>query len=220
MLLPSHEQQWQRLERADVADHRHLQQAHTQRDALARQLATVTAQRAVLPTFGHKHERQDLDHKIKQLQQRRVIASRDVATIENRIEQRAADLAAERRWAAEHAGLGVRERDLRLTISLDVDVRGHAASNDPPGYLTRSLGPVPDDPEHRTAWERAAGTIEQYRTLHDITDPDRALGPQLDRHNEPALAWEQQRIAQQAHEVHDLAPHRAITRDRGMCLGL
>ena len=97
MLLPSREQQWQRLEREDVADCRQLQQAHTQRDALARQLATVTAQRAVLPAFGHKHERQDLDHKIKQLQQQRAIASRDVATMEHRIEQRAADLAAERR---------------------------------------------------------------------------------------------------------------------------
>jgi hypothetical protein len=220
MLLPSHEQQLQRFEREDVADRRQLQQAHTQRDALTRQLATITAQRAVLPTFGHKNERQDLDHKIKQLQQQRVTASRDVVTMEHRIEQRAADLSAERRWAAEHVGLGVRERDLRLTISLDVDARGRAGAQDPPGYLTRSLGHIPDDPEQRTTWERAAGTIEQYRALHDITDPDRALGPELDRSLEPDLAWEQQQLARQTHQVHQLTIEPRIQPDVGHRLEL
>jgi hypothetical protein len=146
-------------------------------------------------------------------------ASRDVATTEHRIEQRTTELAAERRWAAEHAGLGAREQELDQTLSIDAGARGRAAIQDPPGYLTRSLGPAPDDPEHRTTWERAAGTIEQYRILHDITDPERALGPELDGRIEPSLAWEQQRIAQQAHQVHELTIEHAIEPDIGYSLG-
>jgi hypothetical protein len=75
---------------------------------------------------------------------------------------------------------------------------------------------VPDDPNHRAAWERAAGTIEQYRTLHDITDPERALGPQLARRVEPNLAFEQQRVAQQAHQVHELTIVRGIEHSLGL----
>jgi hypothetical protein len=219
MLLPSHEQLWQRLECADVADGRQLEQAHAQRDALARQLATVTAQRAVLPAFGHKHERQDLDHKIKQLHQQRVTASRDIANIAHRIEQRTRELATERRWAAEHAGLGARERELDHALSIDAGARGHAVTQDPPGYLTRSLGPVPADPEQRTTWEHAAGTMEQYRALHDIIDPHRALGPELDRYSEPSLAWERERITQEANQIRELSLDRGIERHLGLILG-
>jgi hypothetical protein len=201
--LRSHEQRLHRLEREDQIDRRQLQQTYSQRDALTRQLATITAQRAVLPAFGHKVERQDLDHRIKELQQQRTGAGRDLASLEHRIEQRAPDLDSARRWEADHAGMSIRERDLGATLSIDADARGHdAAARDTPGYLTRSLGPVPDDPNNRSAWERSAGTIEQYRALHDITDSERALGPELDRQCEPSLAWEQQRIAHEAHQVH------------------
>jgi hypothetical protein len=214
--LSGRAQQLQRLEREHLVDGRDLRAAHTQRDAITRRLATVTAQRAVLPAFGHKTERVQLDRDIKKLQQERVAVSRDIPRLEQRLEQRGPELAAQRQWAADYDGLAIRERELDHALSRDAGARGHVAARDTPTYLSRRLGPVPDDPNHRTAWERAAGTIEQYRTLHDITDPDRALGPQPDRSLEPDLAFEQQRIALQAHQVHELT----IERDVGHRLGL
>jgi len=211
--LPGHEQRLERLEAQDSADRRQLQQAHTQRDKLTSQLATITARRAMLPAFGHKTERHDLDRNIKQLQQQRLIAGRDAAAVEQRIEQRAADLVAERRWAAEHTGLDARQRELDRALSLDAGIRGHAATQDPPSYLTNSLGPVPDEPGQRIEWERLAGRVEQHREIHGITDPDRPLGPHLEWNDISDRGIEQQHLERQAQQIqqrglgHDLAPH-------------
>ena len=144
--LSSHREQLHRLESDDRADRQQLQHAHSQRDAITRQLVTVTAQRAALPAFGHRHQRHDLDHRITQLQQQRVIASRDMPGLEHRIAERAPELTVERRWAVDHDGLGARQRQLEHALRLDAGARGHAAAQDPPKYLTDTLGPVPDDP--------------------------------------------------------------------------
>jgi hypothetical protein len=66
------------------------------------------------------------------------------------------------------------------------------AAHDPPGYLTRTLGPVPgDQPGHRR-WLDAATSIETYRLEHGITDKRSPLGPEphgaVDR-----LVWQQAR---------------------------
>jgi hypothetical protein len=37
---------------------------------------------------------------------------------------------------------------------------------------------VPESTRGRRAWRRAAGEIEQYRRAYQITDSDRALGPE------------------------------------------
>ena len=218
--LSFRDERLQRLETQDSADRRQLHQSHTQRDSLTSQLATITARRAVLPAFGHKTERQDLDHKIKQLQQQRVTVSSDVAAVEHRIEERAADLIAERRWAAEHAGLGTRERELDRALSLDAGARGHAASHDPPGYLIRSLGPVPDEPGRRIAWERVAGRVEQHRSVHAITDPDRALGPHLEWNDPSDRAIEQQPLERQAQHIQHAAPGHDLAHHHGPTLEL
>jgi hypothetical protein len=40
------------------------------------------------------------------------------------------------------------------------------------------LGSVPASTRGRRVWHHAAAEIEQYRRVYQITDPDRALGPE------------------------------------------
>ena len=37
---------------------------------------------------------------------------------------------------------------------------------------------MPDSTRGRRAWRQAAAEIEQYRRVYQITDPERALGPE------------------------------------------
>ena len=55
---------------------------------------------------------------------------------------------------------------------------GLAIEADRPGYVLDALGPVPASTRGRRAWRHAAAEIEQYRRSYQITDPDRALGPE------------------------------------------
>ena len=92
LLLPSHEQRLQRLELDDrrrppaaPPSARPTRRAHPASSPRSPRNAPCS------PRSATRHERQDLDRKIKQLHQQRVTAGRDVATMEHRIEQRAAD---------------------------------------------------------------------------------------------------------------------------------
>ena len=217
--LPVRAQQLQRLERDDIADRRDLRAAHTQRDAITRRLATVTAQRAVLPAFGHKTERLQLDRDIKKLQQQRVAVSRDIPRLEQRLEQRGPELAAQRQWAADHDGLAARERELdraeprcrrprprrnpRHTHLPVAQPRAGARRPEPPnrvGARRRHHRAVPRPPRHHRPRPRPR--------------PPTRPSPQ------PDLAFEQQRIAHQAHQVHELCIKPTIERDLGLSLGL
>jgi hypothetical protein len=55
---------------------------------------------------------------------------------------------------------------------------GIAVEADRPGYVLEVLGPVPASTRGRRAWRHAAAEIEQYRRTYQITDPERALGPE------------------------------------------
>jgi hypothetical protein len=46
------------------------------------------------------------------------------------------------------------------------------------GYVLEALGPAPESTRGRRAWRQAAAEIEHYRRSYQITDPERALGPQ------------------------------------------
>lgn len=59
---------------------------------------------------------------------------------------------------------------------------------DPPSYITKTLGPRPKDRDHDRVWVRAVVEVERYRMEHNITDGRTLLGPQpSDR--ESARAW-------------------------------
>jgi hypothetical protein len=53
-----------------------------------------------------------------------------------------------------------------------------AIEADRPGYVLETLGPVPDSTRGKRAWRHAAAEIEHYRRTYQITDPERALGPE------------------------------------------
>jgi hypothetical protein len=53
-----------------------------------------------------------------------------------------------------------------------------AVEADRPGYVLEALGSVPESTRGRRAWRHAAAEIEYYRRSYQITDPDRALGPE------------------------------------------
>jgi Ti-type conjugative transfer relaxase TraA len=69
-----------------------------------------------------------------------------------------------------------------LARQLDAAARHRVASCrlKPSDHLLRALGPMPVDRGGRERWQRAAISIEGHRLRWDITDPDRALGPEPD----------------------------------------
>jgi hypothetical protein len=64
------------------------------------------------------------------------------------------------------------------TLAWQRRATGLAVEADRPGYVLEALGPVPASTRGRRAWRQAAAEIEDYRRVHNITDPDLALGPE------------------------------------------
>ncbi|MFL6222082.1 MAG: hypothetical protein ACJ75K_04485, partial [Actinomycetes bacterium] len=64
-----------------------------------------------------------------------------------------------------------------------------AAEQEQPGYLRGELGPVPDSTRGRRVWRQAAATIEDYRRIYQITDPEQALG-RMPREPAQRAAWQ------------------------------
>jgi hypothetical protein len=81
-------------------------------------------------------------------------------------------------WLEANAHLGPQYRQVVRTLAWQRRATGLAVEADRPGYVLEALGPVPESTRGRRAWRQAAAEIEQYRRSYQITDPDRALGPE------------------------------------------
>ena len=81
-------------------------------------------------------------------------------------------------WLEANAHLGPQYRQVLRTLAWQRRATGVAVEADRPGYALEALGPVPESTRGRRAWRQAAAEIEHYRRSYDITDPDRALGPE------------------------------------------
>jgi hypothetical protein len=81
-------------------------------------------------------------------------------------------------WLEANAHLGPQYRQVVRTLAWQRRATGLAVEQDRPGYVLEALGPVPESTRGRRAWRQAAAEIEQYRSTYQITDPDRALGPE------------------------------------------
>jgi hypothetical protein len=81
-------------------------------------------------------------------------------------------------WLEANGHLGLQYRQVVRTLAWQRRATGLAVEQDRPGYVLEALGPVPESTRGRRAWRRAAAEIEHYRRTYQITDPDRALGPQ------------------------------------------
>jgi conjugative relaxase-like TrwC/TraI family protein len=81
-------------------------------------------------------------------------------------------------WLEANAHLGPQYRQVVRTLAWQRRASGLAVEAERPGYVLEALGPVPESTRGRRAWRQAAAQIEQYRGAYQITDPDRALGPE------------------------------------------
>jgi hypothetical protein len=81
-------------------------------------------------------------------------------------------------WLEANAHLGPQYRQVVRTLAWQRRATGLAIEADRPGYVLEALGPVPASTRGRRIWRQAAAEIEDYRRSYQITDPDRALGPE------------------------------------------
>jgi hypothetical protein len=81
-------------------------------------------------------------------------------------------------WLEANAHLGLQYRQVVRTLAWQRRATGLALEQDRPGYVVDALGPVPESTRGRRAWRQAAAEIEHYRRSYQITDPERALGPE------------------------------------------
>jgi conjugative relaxase-like TrwC/TraI family protein len=83
-------------------------------------------------------------------------------------------------WLEQHAGLVGSYRQVVRALAWQRRARGlacEAVEQDRPAYLREALGPVPESTRGKRAWRQAAAQIEEYRSVYQVTDPERALGP-------------------------------------------
>ena len=115
-------------------------------------------------------------------------------------------------WLEQHAPLVGAYRQVVRTLAWQRRARGlacEAVDHDRPGYLRDALGPVPDTTRGKRAWRQAAAQIQEYRSVYDVSDPERALGP-VPREAAQRADW--QRATAAIERVHH--KQRVAERDR------
>jgi hypothetical protein len=112
-------------------------------------------------------------------------------------------------WLEANAHLGPQYRHVVRALAWQRRATGLAIEQDRPGYVLEALGQVPESTRGRRAWRHAAAQIEQYRHTYQITDPDRALGPEP---HDPAQRADRQRARTAIARVQ--AKQRATDRSR------
>jgi hypothetical protein len=93
----------------------------------------------------------------------------------------------------DHSADIVRLEQIGSVLADRVDRAACRAINNPPAYLTRALGFLPDDGTPVGDWIEAATIIESYRLEHDSIDKRHALGREprdpIDRSAWQEAAW-------------------------------
>jgi hypothetical protein len=113
-------------------------------------------------------------------------------------------------WLEANAQLGPQYRQVMRTLAWQRRATGIAVEADRPDYVLEALGPAPESTRGRRAWRHAAAEIEQYRQAYQITDPDRALGPEP---RDPGQRADRERARRAIERVQ--AKQRATDRIRG-----
>jgi Ti-type conjugative transfer relaxase TraA len=107
-------------------------------------------------------------------------------------------------------------REVALAVDGAARRLARRGEHHPPGYLPRTIGAPPADPDARDRWREAARAIEQYRIRWAITDPHRPLG---DEPTHPAARRDHQRAVEAIAALRD-AQERERQRGRGLGRGL
>jgi hypothetical protein len=112
-------------------------------------------------------------------------------------------------WLEANAHLGPQYQQVVRILAWQRRATGLAVEQERPGYVLEALGPVPTSTRGRRAWRQAAAEIEHYRRTYQITDLERALGPQP---ADPAQRADRQRVRMAIDRVQ--AKQRATDRIR------
>jgi hypothetical protein len=112
-------------------------------------------------------------------------------------------------WLEANAHLGPAYTEVVRALAWQRRATGLAVEQDRPGYVLEALGPMPESTRGRRGWRPADAEIQQYRRTYHITDPDRALGPEL---HDPAQRAARQRARTAIDRIH--AKQRATERTR------
>jgi conjugative relaxase-like TrwC/TraI family protein len=102
-------------------------------------------------------------------------------------------------WLEANAHLGPQYRQVVRALAWQRRATGLAIEQDRPSYVLEALGPVAASTRGRRVWRHAAAEIEHYRHTYQITDPDRALGPEP---HDPAQRTDRQRARTAIDRVH------------------
>src|SRR4029453_11392228 len=111
--------------------------------------------------------------------ERLVLAEHGLRTTTGQADQAAERLGILRRAQQRHLGwleahdaeLQVLERAVAREDAWRRRVDQRAVALDPPGWLLAELGPVPADPQERTAWRAAAAELDGYRRAYGLDHP-------------------------------------------------
>jgi conjugative relaxase-like TrwC/TraI family protein len=94
-------------------------------------------------------------------------------------------------WLEANAHLGPQYRQVVRTLAWQRRATGLAIEQERPGYVMEALGRMPESTRGRRVWRQAVAEIEDYRHTYQITDPERALGPEP---RDPTQRADRQRI--------------------------
>jgi hypothetical protein len=112
-------------------------------------------------------------------------------------------------WLEANAHLGPQYRQVVRALAWQRRATGLAIEQERPAYVLEALGPVPESTRGRRAWRLAAAQIEHYRRSYQVTNPERALGPDP---RDPAQRADRQRVRTAIERVQ--AKQRAADRSR------
>ena len=129
----------------------------------------------------------DADEVVRQaIDSRSLAGTRDVASVVDARLRRQVDPLVpqpQRPWSEQVPEVADPERRQFLTdLAVAMDARkeriGEHTSEHPPGWASRALGPVPDDPLDRLEWQHRAASIGAYRELYAYDHPTEPIGPE------------------------------------------
>jgi hypothetical protein len=196
---------------------RWVSQAVEQLDAARSRQAQLQDQLGELSGRRHHQQRAALEGRLAAESQAVDGWAQQVEDRQGGLRSAQAAQAARQDWIAAH--FGDLERHARLGQAI-TRRRHHllaVAPHQPPPWLTRTLGSLPDKYPGRTVWQQTAGELLNYRDRHDITDPHHPLGPDPGR---PELAHERDRLARSIENAtrtlgHQLPPDLADSLQHG-----
>jgi hypothetical protein len=139
-------------------------------------------------------------------------------------DQAAAELVDLRRQQQQRAGFLERHQpaaDRYQAVVGELGWRTRATSraleSDPPPWLTRLLGDIPESGRDRRAWRHTAWRLHSYRDSYQLSDPERPLGGEPTGDLTQRRAWRAAHQAidryQRQHRVREQRPQRPQDRD-------